>query len=127
MKVFILAWLVASSAFAVDKVQIEVAVYSVRSGLLTSVIAKELCSCIFVDGLTEKECELRDNLPPLIHKVVIPKISKNGTITAEYHAAEIIEEVTGLKINDKDIGPSATAKYASQKLGCRITKGPLKR
>lgn len=122
MRFLFIAWLFGSSSYAVDRVQIEVALYSVQSGLLTHVIAKELCSCLFVDGMTQKECELRDNLPPLIHKVVIPKINKNGTVVAEYDVPDIIEEALGHKINPKDIGPSATAKYINPKLGCQISQ-----
>ncbi|MBF0316110.1 MAG: serine hydrolase [Oligoflexia bacterium] len=46
------------------------ALFAIKSGLLTKMMAKELCSCHFVVGLPLHECRLRSIFPPALSKIV---------------------------------------------------------
>ncbi|MBF0205299.1 MAG: serine hydrolase [Oligoflexia bacterium] len=44
--------------------------YAIKSGLLSNMLAKELCSCHYVTGLPFSECRKRTQLPSIVSKIV---------------------------------------------------------
>ena len=44
--------------------------FAASSGLVTTVFAKEMCSCHFISGLSLEECLARDNLNSMLENIV---------------------------------------------------------
>jgi hypothetical protein len=96
--------------------------FAISSGVFTTLVSKELCSCLFVDGLTESECIARDNLPSSVHKIVSWDVDyEKQTVAARYNAAALV----GLFLFTLP-GPSAAARFVTEhpEHGCVVTKGP---
>lgn len=122
-----LAVLAAPAARAADfPNQIKIARFAIETGLFNVIFAKELCSCLFVDGLSRPECEARDNLPAAAHKLVTLKIDPSAkTVSSTFVATQVKAALllAGVPFNFQ-IGGPAEAKLVSPELGCVLTKGP---
>lgn len=106
--------------------QIKIARFAIETGLFNVIFAKELCSCLFVDGLTRPECEARDNLPAAAHQLVTLKVDQNAKkVSSTFIAAKVKTALVlaGIPFNFQ-IGGPAEAKLVSPELGCVLTKGP---
>ena len=61
--------------------------FATGTGLITRLFAKEICSCHFISGIPEEECFRRDNLSPVLRKVVDVEVDEfNAEITVKLNA-----------------------------------------
>ncbi len=91
--------------------------YAVNSGLLSRMLAKEMCSCRYVTGLPIAECLKRTSLPgPLVN---------SATVTDQVAAKSITAGPTVVSRLLLGGGPSAQARFRTEQpqLGCVITDG----
>lgn len=110
--------------------QVKVGVFGIKTGLFNTIFAKEICSCMYVDGLTKDECIERDNLPQLAHLLVKirPSEVKNPetgvvekTVRSEYNVLVLKAKYLGVKA-----GPAAVARFISPELGCKLEASPVR-
>jgi len=90
--------------------------YSLHSGLLTRIVAKELCSCHFIEGLSLSDCKRLSNLPPGTELLADIHVDDSGF--------EVTAHPSGLAqiLNLGRSLPAARAglNRSSAKLGCQI-------
>ena len=119
---------VGHRADAVGRVQIQVTQFAIEKGVFNTIFAKELCSCQFVDGLTLEECQARDNLPAIAHKLVNLSVDPvTHTVSSSYKGAEEIKQIAAsLGLENITIGGPASAHLddAHPERGCVLTQLP---
>lgn len=95
--------------------------YSIQSGLLASIFAKELCSCHFVSGLPLSECVARSNLNPASAKFMDFQVyEKAGVIGVE-------PNLLARPISPGARGASARYFLNRSQDGCQLMTGPADR
>jgi len=148
MRKYILALMVAllavgtlaTRANAVGAPELKLGRFGIESGLFNVIFAKELCSCLFVDGLPIddqdelqrqlSECKAHDNLPAALHYLVSiePVIERDAEgkairaiVSSKYARSLGLASRLGIRP-----GPSASASYDFSKPedGCVMTSGP---
>ena len=119
------------SAGAVNGPQLQVGKFAVEEGVFNVIFAKELCSCQFVDGLSLDECEARDNLPAIAHKLVDLTVDTEAhTVTSTYkERAEVEKILISLDLPEElpqHVGGGASAKFDPEhpEFGCVLTSLP---
>ncbi len=85
--------------------------YAMKTGILSSILAKEVCSCVYVSGLKKNDCIARSNLSSAA--LSLSKISQRKSDHSIIVAA--------------GTGPVTIARYNPEQpqFGCRIIRGPL--
>ncbi len=110
----------AGRAFGVAGVDLAVTRYAIESGIFNVIFAKELCSCVYLDGLTADECKARDNLPAAAHSLVTIKFDDTQkTVTSKFNLLIVAAKFAGFHA-----GPKAAAKFIDERQGCVVTAGP---
>ena len=113
----------AEAALAVSGVQLQTGLWVLEKGIFNTVFAKELCSCLFVDGLPEKVCQARDNLPAAAHELVVLAIDPQAkTVSSKWRPEINWLQAVGYPVPRP--GPAAKAQYVSERFGCRLVEGP---
>ena len=121
-------FLTGPSAEAVGIAELKVGKFALEKGVFNTIFAKELCSCQFVNGLTLQECEARDNLPAIAHKLVNLTVDKEKhTVNSSYKGAdEVRAAAASLGFDLVTIGGPAEARFDDEhpEWGCVLTKLP---
>lgn len=90
--------------------------YGLRSGLIQSLLAKELCSCLYVARMPQKACEERSNLNPRIMSFIVitpSERSKSVVVRPKFTTAPIQDMAT------------ATFRQDKPQLGCVLRRSPV--
>jgi len=120
---------IAAPAHAVTMAELQMGEYAIQNGVFNAVFAKEVCSCIFVDGLTLQDCTdpIRDNLPPVATSLVNISVDPvNQTVSSSYKGAdEINAALASLSVTVASVGGPASAKYDPNLYGCVLTLLPV--
>jgi len=118
----------ATPAHAVTMVELQMGAFAIENGVFNVVFAKEVCSCMFVDGLTLQDCTdpIRDNLPSIATSLVNISVDPVGqTVSSSYKGAdEINVALASLGIAVASVGGPAAARYDSDRFGCVLTELP---
>ncbi len=104
--------------------------FALTEGLLQSKLAKDICSCHFISGIPQRECEIRSGLASTARRFGERFQVKNMTKEANFVSIVIQGDdvtVAPRKISNLLIGtnaPTVVATYNSTTptLGCRISK-----
>ena len=106
--------------------KIKVSQFAIETGMFNTLFAKELCTCMYVDGMGMNECKARDNLPSVAHLVVrftpstkITDPAAPKVLKSQYVGSTLLRTILmGLGISMPHVGPAATARYVDDKVGC---------
>jgi hypothetical protein len=119
---------VAVTAKAVGRVQIQVGEFALEKGVFNSIFAKEMCSCVFVDGIDLPSCEARDNLPSVAIELVNLEVDPDRqTVTSSYKGYEALtDRLHTLGIPQFVLGGPASAQLDPDhpEYGCVLTELP---
>jgi hypothetical protein len=129
------------------KLKIEIAEFALEEGVFPAIFAKEVCTCVLVDGLSVAECQANDNLPSVAHDLAsLPDeddILADHVVESEYYDPQVIADelgklvgkerteavvrtIKGLVGNSVHVAGKARAVYdpANPEFGCTITVDP---